>query len=123
MDADSWMAKRVPSFADEFDDDTAPKVFAGPDFPPVATHSSEIQHLFDQPNAPFASARNANQEALAASMRTAWTTFAATGNPSAPGAPWPSVNTDSAVLSLLQPQPRPENNFTSVHHCTFWGAG
>ena len=125
LQVDRWMSTRVPTFAYEFDDDTAPQLFAGPppNFPPVATHSSEIQYLFDQPNAPFATALNADQEALAASMRTAWTNFAAVGNPSAVAVPWPSFNTRSDVLSLLQPQPQLEPNFAAVHHCAFWGAG
>ncbi len=45
--------RRVPTFAYQFDDDTAPQRFAPPGvLPPIATHSSEIQYLFDQPNAP-----------------------------------------------------------------------
>ena len=91
----------MPTFAYEFDDDTAPQIFAGPDFPPIATHSSEIQYLFDQPNAPFAAPLNADQETLAASMRTAWASFAANGNPSTAAVPWPSFNqATSSVLSL-----------------------
>jgi para-nitrobenzyl esterase len=113
----------MPTFAYEFDDDTAPQLFAGPKFPSVATHSSEIQYLFDQPNAPFATTLNANQAALAASMRTAWTNFAANGNPSAAAVRWPSFHTSSKVLSLVRPQPQLERNFASVHHCALWGVG
>ena len=123
LQVDRWTSKRVPTFAYEFDDDTAPQIFAGPKFPPVATHSSEIQYLFDQPNAPFATPLNASQEALAASMRTAWTNFAAIGNPSAAAVPWPSINMSSNVLSLVQPQPQLVQNFAAVHHCAFWGTG
>ncbi|HEX3335032.1 MAG TPA: carboxylesterase family protein [Jatrophihabitans sp.] len=123
LQVDRWMSRRVPAFAYEFDDDTAPPLFAGPRFPPVATHSSEVQYLFDQPNAPFATALNADQEALAASMRTAWTHFATIGNPSAPAVPWPAFTTSSDVLSFMQPRPQLESNFASVHHCALWGAG
>jgi len=119
---DRWTSRRVPTFAYEFDDGTAPPIFAGPGFPPVATHSSEIQYLFDQPNAPHATPLNADQEALAASMRRAWTNFAATGNPSAAAVPWPSINMSSNVLSLVQPQPQLVQNFAAVHHCGFWGS-
>ena len=45
-----------------------------------ATHGTELQYLFDQPNA-APSTLNPEQEALAASMRTAWANFAASGNP------------------------------------------
>jgi para-nitrobenzyl esterase len=122
LQVDRWVSRRVPTFAYQFDDGTAPPLFAGPGFPPIATHSSEIQYLLDQPNAPFATPLNANQEALAASMRTAWANFAASGDPSAAAVPWPSFNTSSEVLSLALPQPQLESNFASVHHCAFWGS-
>lgn len=57
---------------------------------------------------------NADQEALAASMRRAWTNFAATGNPSAAAVPWPSINMSSNVLSLVQPQPQLVQNFAAI---------
>jgi para-nitrobenzyl esterase len=123
LQVDGWTSKRVPTFAYEFDDGTAPPLFAGPGFFPIATHSSEIQYLFDQPNAPYAAALNANQEALAATMRTAWANFAASGDPSATTMPWPSFNATSDALSLVLPQPQLESNFASVHHCAFWAAG
>ena len=47
LQVDRWTSKRVPTFAYEFDDGTAPPLFAGSKFPPVATHSSEIQYLFE----------------------------------------------------------------------------
>ncbi|MGX7678711.1 carboxylesterase/lipase family protein [Jatrophihabitans sp. DSM 45814] len=123
LQVDHVVSNRVPTFAYEFDDDTAPQLFAGPKFPPVATHSSEIQYLFDQPNAPFATPLNAHQEVLAASMRAAWAKFAAVGNPSTAAVRWPAFNTRSKVLSLVQPQPQLERNFASIHHCGFWAAG
>ena len=121
LQVDRWTSARVPTFAYEFDDDTSPQIFAGPDLPPIATHSSEIQYLFDQPNAPFAAPLNAGQETLAASMRTAWASFTANGNPSTAAVPWPSFTATSSVLSLRLPQPQVETSFASAHHCTFWG--
>ena len=113
----------MPTFAYEFDDGSAPPIFAGPGFFPIATHSSEIQYLFDQPNAPYAAALNANQEALAATMRTEWANFAASGDPSTAICAWPSFNTSSDVLSLVEPQPQLEPSFASIHHCAFWDVG
>jgi para-nitrobenzyl esterase len=82
LQVDRWTSRRVPTFAYQFNDDTAPQRFAPPGaLPPIATHSSEIQYLFDQPNTPVPATLNADQEALAATMRTAWANFAATGNP------------------------------------------
>ena len=106
LQVDRWTARRVPTFAYEFDDDTAPQIFAGPDLPPIATHSSEIQYLFDQPNAPFPATLNATQETLADSMRAAWANFAAEGNPASAATPWPPFNAASDVLSLATPQPQ-----------------
>jgi para-nitrobenzyl esterase len=123
LQVDRWTARRVPTFAYEFDDDTAPQLFAGPALPPIATHSSEIQYLFDQPNARFATALSPTQEALAASMRAAWANFAATGDPASAAVPWPSFNTGSDVLSLATPQTQVETSFATTHHCSFWTAG
>jgi para-nitrobenzyl esterase len=123
LQVDQWMSRRVPTFAYEFDDDTAPQLFAGPKLPPIATHSSEIQYLFDQSNAPFATTLNPTQEALAASMRAAWANFAASGDPASEAVPWPSFNTGSDVLSLATPPTQVETSFATTHHCSFWAAG
>jgi para-nitrobenzyl esterase len=123
LQIDRWTANRVPTFAYQFDDDTAPQLFAGPSLPPIATHSSELQYLFDQPNAPFPATLDPTQDGLAATMRAAWANFAATGNPSTATVPWPSVGLSSDVLSLVSPHPQLETNFASTHHCAFWAAG
>ena len=117
LQVDRWTARSVPTFAYEFDDDTAPQIFAGPKLPPIATHSSEIQYLFDQPNAPFPATLNTTQEKLAGTMRAAWARFAAGGDP------WPRFNAASAVLSLATPQPQVDTSFGATHHCGFWSAG
>ena len=71
LQLDSLTAKRVPTFAYEFNDDAAPLRFTPPlTGPPVATHGSELQYLFDLPNAPVPGTLNAGQQALAASMRS-----------------------------------------------------
>ena len=90
----------------------------------MATHTSELQYLFDLPNALFPGTLNADQEALAASMRAAWANFAATGNPASAALPWPAFTTGSArMLSLVPPQPQLETDFAARHHCAFWAAG
>jgi para-nitrobenzyl esterase len=125
LQVDRWTSKRVPAFAYQFNDDSAPQRFAPPGalMPPIATHSSEIQYLFDQPNTPVPATLDAVQERLAAAMRTAWATFAAFGNPSTRAVPWRSFSAGSGVLSLESPQPRPESTFASTHHCSFWATG
>ena len=99
LQVDHWTSRSVPTFAYEFDDDTAPQLFADK-LPPIATHSSEIQYLFDQPNAPFATPLNSTQETLARTMRAAWASFAASGDPGTAATPWPRFDTHSSVLSL-----------------------
>jgi para-nitrobenzyl esterase len=123
LQVDHWVSRRVPTFGYQFNDGTAPPIFAGPGFPPIATHSSEIQYLFDQPNAPHATPLDATQETLAASMRTAWATFAATGRPGTAAVPWPSIGSSSKVLSINSPQPQLDPQFATEHHCAFWAAG
>jgi para-nitrobenzyl esterase len=123
---DRWTSKRVPTFAYQFNDDAAPHRFAPPGaLPPIATHSAELQYLFDLPNAPAPGTLNAEQEALAAGMRAAWAGFAAHGNPTSAALTWPPFGGAGPehVLSLVPPQPQAEPDFASTHHCGFWRAG
>ena len=54
LQVDRWTSRRVPTFGYQFNDDNAPQRFTKPDvLPPIATHGSEIQYLFSQPNLPF----------------------------------------------------------------------
>jgi para-nitrobenzyl esterase len=113
LQVDRWTARRVPTFAYQFDDLSAPGRFAP--FP-SATHSSELQYLFDQPNDPIPGTLNADQQALAASMRAAWVSFAAHGAP----AGWPRFDRGAQVMSLVAPQPRVASGSADAHHCAFW---
>ena len=122
LQVDRWTSERAPTFAYQFNDDNAPSRFAGPELPPIATHSSEYQYLFDLPNTPFPGTLTPDQQTLAATMRAAWTSFAATGNPSTAVLPWPSVGFGGSVISLVPPQPTVETDFSAIHHCAFWDA-
>jgi carboxylesterase type B len=125
LQLDSLTAKRAPTFGYEFNDDSAHEIFV-PSLipPPVATHGSELQYLFDLPNAPVPGTLNPGQQAIAARMQAAWARFAATGNPATTTVPWPAFgHVDRAsVLSLVPPQPQLETNFAARHHCSFWAA-
>jgi para-nitrobenzyl esterase len=123
LQVDRWTSERVPTFAYQFNDDNAPSRFAGPKLPPIATHSSEYQYLFDLPNTPFPGTLSPDQQALAASMRAAWASFAANGDPSTPSLAWPSVNQAGQVMSLIPPEPQVWAGFSDAHHCSFWGIG
>jgi len=120
LQVDSWTSRRVPTFAYQFNDDNAPFV---PHFPAVATHGSELPYLFDLPNLPYPTTLDSAQQALAASMRSAWAHFARTGRPGTAALPWPSYRHDTSVMSLATPQSVVTSDFASVHHCAFWGAG
>jgi para-nitrobenzyl esterase len=125
LQLDSLTAKRVPTFGYEFNDDAAPQIFVPSLVPPaVATHGSELQYLFGLPNAPLPGTLDADQQALADSMRAAWANFAASGSPATAAVPWPAFgHADGAsVLSLVPPQPRLETDFAASHHCSFWAA-
>ena len=122
LQVDRWTSERVPTFAYQFNDDNAPSRFAGPKLPPIATHSSEYQYLFDLPNTPFPGTLTPDQQTLAATMRSAWTSFAATGNPSTAVLNWPSVGFNGSVMSLVPPRPMVETDSSAIHHCAFWDA-
>ena len=120
-----WTSAWVPTFAYEFNDDNAPlrypPALTGP---PVATHKSEFPYLFDLPDAPLQEPLSPGQQALASSMRSAWASFAVSGDPSSAAMPWPAFSADSAqMLSLVPPRPQVETDFAARHHCAFWAAG
>jgi para-nitrobenzyl esterase len=122
LQVDRWTAARgVPTYAYQFNDDNAPVNLVGASLG-LATHGTELPYLFDQPNAPHPAVLNADQQALAASMRTDWASFASTGNPSSRALPWPSFN-GTRVLSLVPLQSQVTTDFAAAHHCSFWAAG
>ena len=121
LQIDQETAQQVPTFAYEFNDDSAPNPYS----PPlgVATHESELPYLFRLPNAPNQTPLNPDQQTLAASMRAAWVNFAATGSPATAAQPWPAFGGSQRMLSLVPPQPQLETDFAARHHCAFWAAG
>jgi para-nitrobenzyl esterase len=127
LQVDRWTAVRgVPTYAYQFNDDNAPLNILPPDKQHLglSTHGTELPYLFDQPNAPFpvTSTLTPDQQALAASMRTDWASFAASGNPSSRALPWPSFN-GTRVLSLVPLHSQVTTDFAAAHHCSFWAAG
>jgi para-nitrobenzyl esterase len=122
LQVDRWTAARgAATYAYQFNDDNAPVNIVGKSLG-LSTHGTELPYLFDQPNAPFPAVLTADQQALAASMRTDWASFAATGNPSSRALPWPSFN-GTRVLSLIPLQSQVTTDFATAHHCSFWAAG
>jgi para-nitrobenzyl esterase len=128
LQVDRWTATRgVPTYAYQFNDDNAPLNILPPDkqHMGLSTHGTELPYLFDQPNAPFPVTRTLtpDQQALAASMRTAWASFAASGNPSTRALSWPPIGNGTKVLSLVPLQSQVTTDFAAAHHCSFWAAG
>ena len=130
LQMDQWISKRVPTYAYEFDDDNAPARYFPPfPYPPpiaAATHTSELPYIFDLNDAPVQIPLSADQQALAASMRAAWASFAATGDPAEESnVRWPSFGGEedgSGMVSFLAPQPVVFADFAARHHCAFWSA-
>jgi para-nitrobenzyl esterase len=63
-----------------------------------------------------------DQQRLSDAMIAYWTSFAGTGQPSAPLAPdWPRFAPGSeSTQSLLAPLPAPDTGFAADHHCALW---
>ncbi len=122
---DQSLARYVPTYAYEFNDEHAPEgSLPQPGFPYGATHAAELPYLFGLPGITAADFTPAQQR-LAGAMQGAWTSFAAAGVPAVrAGGRWPRFTADSQLmLSLIPPLPQPEANFAAEHHCAFWALG
>ncbi len=120
-----WLSQYVPTFAYEFNDEDAPQRFLPPNgFPYGAAHASEIQYIFDIPNAPLPGSLSPAQEQLADAMVTYWTNFAKAADPNGAGVPlWPRyIGATDVFQSLAPPTPAPETGFAADHKCAFWAA-
>jgi para-nitrobenzyl esterase len=117
--ADQSLARYVPTYAYEFNDENAPELFLPPaGFPYGAAHASELPYLFGQTAVPHPAGFSAAQLQLAAAMKQDWTNLAKTG---VPAAGWPRFTaTSQRMLSLIPPAPQVETNFAAQHHCAFW---
>jgi para-nitrobenzyl esterase len=119
LTADELLARYVPTYAYEFNDENAPELFLPPvGFPYGAAHASELQYLFSQTAVPHPAELTPAQQRLAASMKQDWTTMARAG---VPAAGWPRFSSaGQRMLSLVPPRPQVETNFSAQHQCAFW---
>jgi len=119
LTAEQSLARYVPTFAYEFNDENAPQLFLRPaGFPYGAAHASELPYLFSQTAVPHPAGFSAAQQQLAAAMKQDWTNLAKTG---IPAAGWPRfAGTSQRMLSLVPPAPQVETDFAAQHHCAFW---
>ena len=124
------LAGKVPLYAYEFRDQTAPSMFPElPDFKPMAYHTADLQYQFPGFHGGDKGVQhplNAQQQKLSDQIVTAWTNFARYGNPNGNGSKvWPVYTSDPKAQSYLS-QNIPElttfsdNEFTAMHQCDFW---
>jgi para-nitrobenzyl esterase len=121
------LARLTPTFAFEFDHRTGPGLAPTPvGYVWGAGHAAELAYMwpsFDN-GVPIAPTFNAAERRLAADMSSYWTSFVATGRPSAPSsAPWPTYQQSQRVLSLRaggHSTAIPDTVITTEHQCAFW---
>jgi para-nitrobenzyl esterase len=119
LTAEQLLARYVPTFAYEFNDENAPEFFLPPaGFPYGAAHASELPYLYSQTAVPPPAGFSTAQLQLAAAMKQDWTNLAKTG---IPAAGWPRfTGPTQQMLSLVPPTPQVETDFAAQHHCAFW---
>jgi para-nitrobenzyl esterase len=122
LEAVSLLSQFTPTFSYEFNDENAPERFVPSNgFDYGAAHASEIQYLFNI-TTPVPGPLSAAQQVLAAQMKGYWTSQARFGKPATFRQPaWPLFNaTTQRMLSLDEPAPAVETNFSAEHNCAFW---
>jgi para-nitrobenzyl esterase len=118
LSAEESLARYVPTYAYEFNDENAPERYLPPaGFSYGAAHESEVQYLFTLRNTPQPGVLSGGQQALAAAMQRDWTQFAKTGRPGG----WPRFSGAAPLTqSLVPPEPRAESGYAAEHQCGFW---
>ena len=120
LQVDRWTSGACQRSRYQFDDDNAPERFAP--LPPAATHSSEHPVHLRPAERTDPGPLDADQQALADSMRAAWSSFAADGDPSTPYSPG-RRQPGEQVMSLVPPQPQVWAGFVRRTPLAFWAAG
>jgi para-nitrobenzyl esterase len=117
--AEKDLSKYTPTYAYEFNDENAPnRSLPSRGFPYGATHTFELQYLFDLSNTAYPGTLSGPQHQLAQAMKQDWTNFAKAG---VPASGWPRFTaSDQRALSLVPPSPQLETNYAAEHHCSFW---
>ena len=123
LQVDRWTPRRVPTFALRVRRRQRAAAVRGPTLPPIATHSSEIQYLFDQPNAPFPAHADHRPGGARREHASGVGNFAAERQ---------SVVARSALAVDRRRCARDvtgaiaaelESGYSADHHCAFWAAG
>jgi para-nitrobenzyl esterase len=116
----SLMSKFTQVHSYEFSDPNPPGQDPALGFPLGDFHSSELSYIFDLGG--LTSQLTPGQARLSAQMQAYWSSQAKHGNPEVAGQPkWPLFSTRSSkVLTLTEPNPVVETNFSAEHNCPFW---
>jgi para-nitrobenzyl esterase len=125
LEVESGLSRFTRTFAYEFNDENAPERFLpAVGFPYGAAHASELQYLFGLTTAPISVALTPAQQVLAGQMQRYWASQATSGNPRTHGQPrWPRFTArDQRMLSLNEPAPAVQTDFSAEHQCGFWNA-
>lgn len=128
---DQLWAKWVPVYEYEFNDQEAPYYFPIlPGFTPLAAHTIDIQFLFKNWHGSLLGVNHPEslspaEEVLSDQLVSAWTNFAATGNPNGHGnAPWPQFTAAANAPAVLSEKPGlgtfTLQQWSTNHNCTFW---
>ena len=124
--ADS-LSQWVPTFAYEFQDETAPLrpfMVIPPSFNVGSAHTSDVPYVWQSTTA---TALTAAQRRLATVMTNYWSAFARAGAPRvASQAVWPRYDTDRQLRLTLQAGGRTGilsgERYSAEHHCSFWSS-
>jgi para-nitrobenzyl esterase len=118
------LSEFVPTYAYEFNDETAPSFFPPVSFPFGDAHFVEVQYLFGLEAFGITPTFTPDQQKLSDTMIGYWTQFAKTGNPNSPSAPkWSRYSAGGSLESLVAPTPATESDasFDRDHRCSsFW---
>jgi para-nitrobenzyl esterase len=122
--ADLLLSHFVPTYAYEFNDETAPSFLPPLSFPLGDAHFIEVQYLFGLEAFGITPTFTPDQQKLSDTMIGYWTQFAKTGNPNSSGTPkWSSYGSNGSFESLIAPTPLTESDtsFDTDHKCSsFW---
>lgn len=114
LERNGFLARRVPVYAYEFADRTAPPVLKPATYPYGAYHSADAVYLFDLTEGTVRPTLDPRQQRLATAMIDYWTAFAGTGSPNVGGLPrW------SGTMSLAPDALKPVD-VGREHQCEFW---
>ena len=118
---DRWLADKIPVYAYEFADRTAPSYLKPTTFPQGAAHTSELAYIFPgfHGGAGLPISLNPLQEKLSDQMVAYWTQA---WNASAQESTWPRYRpAQENFMTLILPSPHMTvGQFSNLHHCAFW---